>query len=131
MKFIGVDGSVLSICREFLSNRRQRVVVDGTLSEWIPIVSGVRQGSVLGPLLFILYTSEMFELEGNRLHGSANNFTLLAVVRNPVDRPNICASLNEDLAGFQESNNHWCIIMNPNKTMALLVSRSRTEPSSW
>ena len=44
-----------------------RVVVDGATSQWIPIVSAVPQGSVLGPLLFILYTSEMFELVENRL----------------------------------------------------------------
>ena len=62
LKSIGVGGSVLSICREFLSNRRQRGVVDGATSEWIPIVSGMPQGSVLGPILFIIYTSEMFEL---------------------------------------------------------------------
>ena len=65
---IGVDVSVLSICKELLANRRQRVVVDGATSEWIPIVSGVPQVSMLGPLLFILYTSEMFELAENRLY---------------------------------------------------------------
>ena len=53
---------MLSICTEFLSDRRQIVVVDGSVSEWIPIIAGMPQGSVLGPLLFILYTSEMFEL---------------------------------------------------------------------
>ena len=53
-KSIGVGSSVLSICGKFLSNRRQRVVVDGATGEWIPIVSGVSQGSVLGPLLFVL-----------------------------------------------------------------------------
>ena len=62
-----VGGSVLSVCREFLSNRRQRLV-DGATCEWIPIVSGLPQGSVLGLLLFILYTSEMFELVENRLY---------------------------------------------------------------
>ena len=41
LKSIGVGGIVLSICREFLSNRRQRVVVDGATSEWIPVISGV------------------------------------------------------------------------------------------
>ena len=62
LKSIDVGGSVLSICRELFSNLNQRVVVDGATSEWIPIVPGVPQGSVLGPLLFILYTSEMFQL---------------------------------------------------------------------
>ena len=57
---------MLSIYRYFLSNRRQRVVVDGATIEWIPIVSGVPQGSVFGTLLFILYTSEIFELVENR-----------------------------------------------------------------
>ena len=46
LKYIGGGGSVLSICREFLSNRRERVVVDGATLEWILIVSCVPQGSV-------------------------------------------------------------------------------------
>ena len=80
LKSIGVGGSVLSICTAFLSDRRQRVVVDGAASEWIPIISGVPQRSVLGPLLFILYTSEMVELVENRLFAYADDSTLLAVV---------------------------------------------------
>ena len=69
-----------------------RVVVDGAASEWIPIITGVPRGSVLGPLLFILYTSEMFELVENGLF--AYDSTLLAVVRKPADRPAVAASLN-------------------------------------
>ena len=67
---------MLSIWREFLSNRRQRVEVDGASSEWIPIVSGMPQGSVLGPLLFILYTNGTFELVENRLFAYADDSTL-------------------------------------------------------
>ena len=81
LKSIGVGGSVLSICTEFLSDRRQRIVVDGAASEWIPVISGVPQGSVLASHLFILYTSEMFELVENRLFAYADDSTLLAVVR--------------------------------------------------
>ena len=66
---------------EFLSDRRQRVVVDGAASEWIPIISDVQQGSVFNPLLFILYTIEMFEQVENRLFAYAHDSTLLAIVR--------------------------------------------------
>ena len=80
LESIGVGVSVLSNCREFLS-----IVVDGATSEGIPFVSGVPQGSVLGPLPFILYTSEKFELLENRLYAYADDSTLLAVVREPAD----------------------------------------------
>ena len=107
---------MLSNCREFLSDRMQRVVVDGAGSEWIPIVSGAPQGSMFGPLLFIIYTSEMFELVQNRLFAYADDSTLLAVFHKPADRPAVDASLNRDLAKILEWCDHWCIILNPTKT---------------
>ena len=99
-------------------------MVDGAASEWIPIISAVPQGSVLGPLQFILYTSKM--LVENRQFSFADDSTLLAVVRKPADRPAVPASFNRVLAGIQEWCNHWCTILNPDKTKALVISRSRT-----
>ena len=52
--------------------------------------------------------------------------TILAVVRNPADRPAVAASLSMDLAKIQEWCNHWCMTLNISKTKALVVSRSRT-----
>ena len=98
----------------------------GAASKWIPIISGVRQGSVLGKLLFILYTSEMFELVENRLFANADDSTLLAVVRKKADKPAVAASINRDLARIQERCNHWCMILNPDKIKALVVSGYRT-----
>ena len=65
--------------------------------EWIPRVSGVPQGSGLGLLLFIQYTSEMFELVENRLYAYADNSTLLAVVRKSADRAAVVASPEQGL----------------------------------
>ena len=50
----------------------------------------------MGPLLFILYTSEMFGLAENRPFAYADDSTQLAVVRKPADRPAVAASLNRD-----------------------------------
>ena len=56
---VSIGGSVLSKLTQFLSNRSQQVMVDGCRSKLVNIVSGVPQGTVLGPLLFFLYTSEL------------------------------------------------------------------------
>ena len=57
---VGIGGFVLSILTQFLSNRPQQVMVDSCRSKLVNVVSGVPQGSILGPLLLILYTLELF-----------------------------------------------------------------------
>ena len=47
--------------------------------------------------------------------------TLLAVVRKPADSSAVAASLNRDLDSIQECRNHWCVILKPNKTKALVI----------
>ena len=58
---------------------------------------------MLGPLLFMLYTSEMFELVENRLYAYADDSMLLSVVRKPADMRSVVASLNRDRIGFMSS----------------------------
>ena len=63
---MGIVGSVLSVLTQFLSNRSQYVSVDGCRSKLVNVVVNVQHGSVLGPLLFLLHTSEIFSiLEAN------------------------------------------------------------------
>ena len=59
---MGIGGSVLSVLTQFLSNRSQFVLVDGCRSKLVNVVSGMQPGSVLGTLLFLLYTSELFPI---------------------------------------------------------------------
>ena len=78
-----IGGSVLSILTEFLSNRSQQVMVDGCRSKLVNAVSGVPQDSVLGPLFFLLYTTDLFSILKNKLIGYADDSTLMAVVPSP------------------------------------------------
>ena len=88
---------VLSVLTQFLSNRSQYVVVDGCRSKLVKVVSGVPQGSVLGPQLFLLYTAELFSIVENKLYGYADDSTLVAVVPSPGERVAISESMNSDL----------------------------------
>ena len=62
---MGVGGSVLSVLTQFLSNRSQYVMVDGCHSKLVDVVSGVPQGGVLGPELFLLYTAGLLSMVEN------------------------------------------------------------------
>ena len=64
---VGNGGSVLSVLTQLLTNRSQQVVVDGCQSKLVIVASGDPQGSVLGQLLFLLYTSELFSILENKL----------------------------------------------------------------
>ena len=74
---VSIGGTVLSKLTQFLSNRSQHVMVDGCRSKLVNVVSGLPQGSVLGPLLFLLYTSELFSILENKLIGYAEDSTLV------------------------------------------------------
>ena len=87
----GVGGLILKVLT-------QRVKVDGVFSSSIDIVSGVPQGSVLGPLLFLLYFADLPRLLQNELVGYDDESTLLCRIPHPRDRSSVAASLNDDLA---------------------------------
>ena len=123
---VGIGGSVLSILTEFLSNRSQQVMVDGCRSQLVNVVSGVPQGSVLGPLLYLLYTSELFAILENKLIGYADDSTLMAVVPSPGVRVTVTESLISDLGRVSEWCDLWGMKLNASKTKTMIVSRSRT-----
>ena len=105
--FVGVGGSVLSVLTQFPSNRSQYVAVNGCRSKLVNMVSGVPQGRVLGPQLFVLYTAELFSIVENKLYGYADGSTLVAVVPSPGERVAVSESMNRDLNRVSVWCNLW------------------------
>ena len=123
---LGIGGYLLGLLHDFLTDRQQRVVVDGAYSEPRPVVSGVPQGSVLGPLLFLIFTSDMVAGLENKIVQYADDTTLVAVVRSPEMRSQVAISLNRDLERIGQWCSQWGMRLNSSKTKTMLVSRSRT-----
>ena len=100
--------------------------MDGCRSKLVNVVSGLPHGSVLGPLLFLLYTSEIFYILENKMIGYADDSTLMALVPSPGVRIAVAESLIRDLGRVSK----WCdlcwIKLNASKTKTMIVSRSLT-----
>ena len=84
----GISGSLLEWCSDYLSNRTQRVVIDGNCSSWLNILSGVPQGSILGPLFFVIFISDLPEVVsvGNTLAMYADDCKAFSVISCPNDQ---------------------------------------------
>ena len=113
LKQNGIDGKILALLTNYLSNRKQRVVLNGETSDWAPILSGVPQGSVLGPLLFLIFINDLEAGIISQIKFFADDTSLYSVVRNPEIS---ARELNYDLELISEWAKQWKMSFNPDPT---------------
>ena len=111
----GIDGNVLSWIKSWLEDRRQRVVLNGVNSDWIKVISGVPQGSVLGPLLFLLYINDIDSSVNVRIKKFADDTKLYARVGSS-EKVN---QMQESLNNCFEWGNDWQMRFNLDKCKVL------------
>jgi len=91
----GIRGNIENWINGWLSGRQQRVVIEGEHSNWIPVTSGVPQGSVLGPVLFIIYINDINYQIKSKLNKFADDCKVMGEVSNLVDKDIIQHDLDE------------------------------------
>ena len=125
LKTVGISGSVLLWFTDYLDNRKQRVVLPGACSNWTSVNAGVPQGSILGPLLFLLYINDIVEDIRSYIRLFADDTSLYIIVDNPVDA---ATELNSDLLKIHYWATKWLVTFNPAKSESIVFSRKLNKP---
>ena len=111
--------------RSYLTDRKQRVVLPGAESEWTYIRAGVPQGSILGPLLFLLFINDIVDEIGCHIRLFADDTSLYITVENPDMAAEL---LNIDLDKIMKWAKKWLVLFKPVKTESFLASRKLIKP---
>ena len=111
LKSYGIEGNLLKLLENYLHNRKQRVALNGQCSSWKNILSGVPQGSVLGPFLFLIYINDLPDGICSLGKIFADDTSIFSKVHNKhLSHTN----LNKDLANITELAFQWKMQFNPN-----------------
>ena len=110
LKAYDVEGELLSLLKNYLENREQRVVLNGQTSSWRKIMSGIPQGSVLGPLLFLIYINDLPDGINSLCKIFADDTSLFSKVS---DIHKSASNLNDDLEKISYWAYQWKMQFNP------------------
>ena len=106
----GISSNLLKVLEHFLTNRKERVVLNGQSSSWTNVKAGVSQGSILGPLLFLIYINDL----ANGLSSNTKLFTddtsLFSIIHDSVITT---LELNSDLSRIKQWAFQWEMSFNP------------------
>ncbi len=127
----GIGGPLLAWFQSYLTDTKQRVVLHGVCSDWLPVTSGVPQGSILGPLLFPVYCNDV------QNYIQANSTLALfaddSKLYRSLDLPNASTSLQHDLDSLQTWSLDMKMKFNTTKCKVMHFSRKKlkTDPTSY
>ena len=122
LKSHGMGNSIINWIEQWLTDRRQRVVVDGEVSSWKSVLSGVPQGSVLGPILFLVYINDLEEGVTGKILKFADDTKLFGKVKEIGDKQN----LQDDIDKLVKWSEKWQMLFNFGKCKCLHTGSGNT-----
>ena len=119
--YYGFRGKLHAWLRSFLAGWRQRVVVNGTSSDWSPVLSGMPQGTVLGPILFLLFINDIPDTISSNIKLFADDRVLYRCINSPSDHQD----LQNDLSRLAKWAETWQMFFAPVKCMKMTITLKR------
>ena len=110
LKQNGISGKLLSVLSDFLKDRKQRVILNRQVSSWTAVNAGVPQGSVLGPLFFLVYINDLADALSSNAKLFADDTSLFSFVHDVDTSAN---ELNNDLYQINKWAFQWKMSFNP------------------
>ncbi|CAB3993693.1 Hypothetical predicted protein [Paramuricea clavata] len=124
LRDFGFGGNILNWFRSYLKDRRQQTTVPGATSSALPVTSGVPQGSILGPLLFLLYQNNLPNfINHSKIATFADDTKIYKVINAKAD----ASAMENDLANFQTSSANANLLLNTDKCKTLRITRKRNK----
>ncbi len=117
----GIRGS-LQWFSSYLSGRQQRVVYSSSCSQWAPINAGVPQGSIRGPLNFLIFINDIVQCIHSNIRLFADDTSIYIIVEDPVTSS---LTLNADLSTIHQWSEAWLVRFNSSKTKTMTFSRKQ------
>ena len=122
LHFYGIRGNILNWIKDFLDNRTQSVILNGSNFHNITVSSGVPQGSVLAPILFLAYINDLLEQVKSRVRLFADDTAMYLALDNQA----VSEILQKDLEILEIWEKLWDISFNPSKCQVFHVTLSKT-----
>ena len=122
MRRAGIRGKLLAWFCDYLLNRFQRVLIPGGISDLRHVQAGVPQGSILGPLLFLIYINDIVDDIRANINLFADDTSLSMVVSDPAAAGTV---LQTDIDTITRWAQKWLVKFNPAKSESLVISRKR------